>query len=71
VTALRVRLSRARALLTGRRDDARLSAEVDAHLDLLAGEHLRRGLPPSAAREAVSAVCSRSRKLRTADRGVS
>ena len=34
--------SRLRALFRGTRDDTNLSAEIDAHLDLLAADHVRR-----------------------------
>src|SRR4029434_4022458 len=37
--------------------DADLDAEVQAHLDLLAAEHERRGLSPVAAREAARRDC--------------
>ena len=52
MTGLRVLLARLAGMLTGRRRDAELEAEVEAHLDLLAADHERRGLSPDAAREA-------------------
>jgi predicted permease len=52
VTALRVLISRIRALLERRRRDLELQEEIQIHLDRLAGEHLRRGLTPDQARAA-------------------
>jgi hypothetical protein len=48
---IRVFLSRVRGVIA-RQQDRELAEEVRAHLDLLAAEHERRGLPPQAAREA-------------------
>ena len=52
MTVLRVISSRLKALFAGARSDAELDEDVQAHLDLLAEEHLRRGLSPAEARAA-------------------
>jgi len=52
MTAIRVLLSRAMDLLLRRGRGDRLSEEIEAHLDLLAREHVARGLEPAAARQA-------------------
>jgi putative ABC transport system permease protein len=52
VTRLRVFLNRMLGLFTGHRADVALQNEVRAHLEFLAAEHERRGLPRQAAREA-------------------
>ena len=52
MTSIRVMLSRIGALFSRRRRDARLEAEIAAHLDLLTDDYLRRGLTPAAARAA-------------------
>jgi len=49
---LRILLSRLRAMLTRSRRDRELSEEVQAHLDLLVEEHVRRGMPIAQARAA-------------------
>jgi len=50
VTPLRVLAARLRSLFRRRDDDARLRAEIEAHLESLAAEHKRRGLPSAEAR---------------------
>jgi predicted permease len=52
MTALRVLLSRVLGLFVARRRDQELTDEIEAHLDLLAEEHLRRGLSREDARAA-------------------
>jgi putative ABC transport system permease protein len=52
MTAVRVLLSRALDLLFRRRRDARLSQEIQAHLDLLTDEYIAAGMPPDEARQA-------------------
>ena len=49
MTAWRVLLARMRALFSTRRLDDDLGEEIQAHLDLLTSEHVRRGLavPPA------------------------
>jgi predicted permease len=49
---LRPLASRIRALLVRQRIDQEFEQELDAHLDLLIGENLRRGMPPDEARRA-------------------
>ena len=49
---MRVFLSRIAALLQARRLDARLDDEVRFHVDMLAQEHMRRGMPEAEARAA-------------------
>ena len=43
-------LARVRALLTNRRLDDDFTAELRSHIDLLADEHIARGVPPAEAR---------------------
>ena len=50
MTTLRALASRVSNLLLRRRRDARLDEEVQAHLDLLADEHVARGMAPEDAR---------------------
>ena len=50
MTRLRVWLSRALEVIAGRRRDDRLAEEIDTHLDLLAAEHMARGLSEDEAR---------------------
>jgi hypothetical protein len=50
VTRFRVLLSRVRGLFGRHRHDAELSDEIRAHLDLLAAEHVHRGMSPADAR---------------------
>ncbi len=50
MTWLRVWVSRCAGLLRGTRQDARLADEIQAHLDLLADEHMSRGMAPEEAR---------------------
>ncbi len=52
MTKLRTLLSRILALFTKNRGDADLNDEIQAHLDMLATEHVRGSLPPAAARAA-------------------
>jgi len=52
VTRLRVLLSRVLEPLLKRKRERELAEEIEAHLALLTEEHLRRGLPPEAARAA-------------------
>jgi predicted permease len=52
VTAVRVWLSRAFEIITRRRREARLSEEIDAHLDLLVDDFVGRGMSREAARTA-------------------
>ena len=52
MTAWRVLLARVRALFSTRRLDDDLGEEIQAHLDLLTSEHVRRGLSLAAARAA-------------------
>src|SRR5688572_20750937 len=47
---MRVLLSRIAGLLRGRRLDARLDDEVRFHIDMLAQDHMRRGMPEAEAR---------------------
>ena len=49
-TRLLVLLSRVQALLSGRRVDADLNHEIDAHLAMLVEENIRRGMTPDEAR---------------------
>ncbi|MDQ3486369.1 MAG: ABC transporter permease [Acidobacteriota bacterium] len=49
---MRVTLSRLTALLRKRRLDSRLDDEVRFHIDMLAQEHMRRGMPEAEARTA-------------------
>ena len=49
---MRVTLSRLAALLRGRRLDSRLDDEVRFHIDMLAEDHMRRGMPEPEARAA-------------------
>src|SRR5689334_20554010 len=49
---LRTAIARISALFRGDQLDRDLDEEVQAHLDLLAGEHQQRGLNPAAARAA-------------------
>src|SRR6266567_5164813 len=46
MTRFRIFLSRLWALFGARRRDAELTEEIHAHLDLLAAEHVRRGMSP-------------------------
>jgi len=48
-TRLLVLLSRVQAALSGRRADADLNQEIDAHLTMLADENIRRGMTPDEA----------------------
>jgi putative ABC transport system permease protein len=50
MTRLRVWMSRTLDVVLRRRRDDRLSEEIDTHLDLLAAEHVARGMSPSEAR---------------------
>lgn len=50
--ALRVLASRVRGLLAGRRRDAELDTDIQAHLELLTDEHVRAGMSPADARDA-------------------
>jgi predicted permease len=52
MSSLRVLAARLLASLTGRRRDAELTDEIQAHLELLAEEHRRRGMSAAAARAA-------------------
>jgi predicted permease len=52
MNTLRVIAARLRGLISARRRDADLNDEVDGHLDLIAQEHVRRGMPAAAARAA-------------------
>jgi putative ABC transport system permease protein len=52
MTALRVFLARVRALFIRKMSERELDAEVRAHLDLLAEEHMRKGMSPEEARYA-------------------
>jgi putative ABC transport system permease protein len=52
MNAVRVFMARLLALFCRRRAEADLEAEIDAHLELLADEHVRRGLQPEEARAA-------------------
>jgi len=52
VTRLGVFFSRVRALFTKRRTEARLNDEIQAHLDLLTQENMRRGMLSDDARAA-------------------
>ncbi len=49
---MRTALARHKGLFTRRRDDARIREEIAAHLDLLAAEYRRHGMPPDEARRA-------------------
>jgi len=49
---MRVTLSRIAGLLRGRRLDSRLDDEVRFHIDMLAQDHMRRGMPEAEARAA-------------------
>ena len=48
-TRLLILLSRVQAVLSGRRVDADLNQEIDAHLTMLTEENIRRGLTPDEA----------------------
>ncbi len=50
MTWIRVLISRCAGLLRGTRKDAQLTDEIQTHLDLLADEHMSRGLSPEEAR---------------------
>ena len=52
MTAVRVLLARIRALFGRDRQDREMDEEIQAHLDLLASEHVRNGLSPEDARYA-------------------
>ena len=52
LTRARVLLSRTLAVFTPRRGDVALNDEIQTHLDLLAEEHMRRGMSPDEARAA-------------------
>ncbi|HXW05000.1 MAG TPA: ADOP family duplicated permease [Vicinamibacterales bacterium] len=52
MTTLRVLVNRCLEFLLRRRRDARLSEEIQVHLDLLTDEYAARGLPPDDARRA-------------------
>lgn len=52
MTMLRVITSRLKALFVDARSDAELDEDIQAHLELLAEEHLRQGLSPEDARAA-------------------
>ena len=71
MTRIRVWISRAFDLVFRRRRDARLAEEIREHLDLLAEEHIARGLSPDEARLAarkafggVDQIKERSREVR-------
>jgi len=49
-TSVIVLISRIRAVLTGARIDADLRQEIESHLDMLADEHVSRGMTPEEAR---------------------
>ena len=50
MTEWRVRWSRTKAMLLGRRREDELAAEIELHLEHLTAEHVRRGLSPAEAR---------------------
>ena len=50
ITALRVLLARLSALAHKARSDTDLDDEIRAHVEMLADEHVRRGLSPDDAR---------------------
>ncbi len=50
MTGFRVLISRCLGLLRGTRKDAQLTDEIQVHLDLLADEHVARGMSPEEAR---------------------
>ncbi len=52
MTGLRMLIARASALFSRRRDEEALADEIAGHLELLADEYQRRGLPPEDARAA-------------------
>jgi predicted permease len=52
MTTLRVLLVRLTSLFAGRRRDAELNQEVEAHLEFLAAEYVQKGMSPAAARDA-------------------
>src|SRR5581483_5867772 len=68
MTTLVVLWSRIRALFARERLDADFGAELDAHLDMLADEHVRRGLTPDAARRAARLALGGSMQLVEAHR---
>ena len=51
MTPLRVLASRLLAVLAGRRRDAALNDEIQAHLDTITDDYLRRGLSLAEARD--------------------
>src|SRR5580704_11115320 len=50
MTLLRLLAARMRSLFTSGRQDVELHNEIQTHLDLLAAEHVRRGMSPADAR---------------------
>ncbi len=52
MTTFRIALARLGGLLTGRRDRARLLAEIRTHIDLLTRDHIAAGMAPADARRA-------------------
>ena len=52
MTALRILATRVAAFFRGRRSDAELDEDFQAHLELLAEDYVRRGLSPKDARAA-------------------
>jgi putative ABC transport system permease protein len=65
---LAVLWSRVRALFSRERLDAEFAEEIASHLDLLAAEHVRRGLPPDDARRAARLEFGGSMQLTEARR---
>src|SRR5580765_1555095 len=52
MSSLRILASRFLAILSGRRRDADLNDEIEAHLDLVAEEYVHQGMSPAAAMQA-------------------
>ncbi len=64
VTRLRLMLARLRALVTDRRHDDDFTAELESHIELLADQHLRRGLAPAEARRLAAVTVGNVNALR-------
>jgi hypothetical protein len=70
MTRLFVLLSRLRALVTARQLDADFDDEVAAHVALLTGEYIRRGMPPDEAHRAAVLKLGGAMQIREQQRGL-